>query len=66
MINHEGVWLYLPASHHLLWPTLASFGLVLVCVFEQLEPVADLRLVKAIRVVGWLGRACNRLLAGSL
>lgn len=44
----------------------ADLRLVLVRALKQLQAVADLRLVEAIRIVGWRGRPSDRLLAGSL
>ena len=50
--------------HHGLLAALHGLRLVLVGVLEQLQSVADLALVEAVRTIRWLSCACNGLLRG--
>ena len=55
--------LTLPRDHHLNLP-FRRLGLILVCVFQQLETVANLGLVEAVGAIGGLSSSCDRLLRG--
>lgn len=44
-----------------LW-AISGLSLIFVSVFQQLKAIADLRFVKAVRIICWLSRSCYRLL----
>ena len=62
LMAHKGVRL----GNHWDLAAFTSLRLILLRILKKLQTVADLRLVKAVRIIRWGSRSCDRLLAGSL
>ena len=62
LVAHEG---FLRWDH---WDgaAIADLSFILIRILQQLQSIANLALVKAIRIIRWRGRPCNRLLARAL
>lgn len=62
LMAHKGVRL----GNHWDLAAFTNLRLILIRILKKLQTVADLRLVKAVRIIRWGSRSCDRLLAGSL